>query len=76
MIAELKSSYDEEWYRTAMEDLKKYIMDYCERACTSTGVYGQDQKLYRDMMRSLSACSKAETVRSLELDNPDTLGVR
>lgn len=76
LIAELKSSYDEEWYRTAMEDLKKYIMDYCERACTSTGVYGQDQKLYRDMMRSLSACSKAETVRSLELDNPDTLGVR
>ena len=59
IMAELKKSLGDEWFRDINEKFAAYIMKYCEDA--STGRIGQPEKLFNDVMSELKSKSKPET---------------
>ena len=65
MFAELKRILGDEWYRNAYDMLSEYIMDYCENC--STGIIGQTEKLFGDVMGAIIAKTKPETIQYLDL---------
>jgi len=75
LLAVLKPSFDEEWYIKTFSSIKHYIDAYCEKASISTGVYGQQQKLYRQVMQLLVEKTDLKNVELLELNNSNMLEI-